>query len=108
MEHEDIAATRFGVKPVGETGFFAGGFVAERERIVPRRETGRNAGDVFGGLLLHADEGVTGRLGLDCAERLGIHEERVIRFTGGKRKFADRHTARDREVDFILRLDSPA
>ncbi len=46
--------------------------------------------------------------GLDCAKCFAVHEECVLRFTRGKGEFAQRHAMCGREVDFILRLDSPA
>ena len=51
MERKNIPAAWVGVQAIGEPRFAAGGFVAEWQRIVPRRQTGRNAGGVFGGYL---------------------------------------------------------
>ena len=82
MESEDRAASRFGIEVVGEAGFLAGGFVAKGQRVVPFGERGGRAVDVFGGLLLDSDEGMADRLGLHGAQRLAVHEERVVRFAG--------------------------
>ena len=89
MEREDAAAARVGIEAVGEEGLRAGAFVAERERRFPCRQAERNAGDIFGGLLLDAGERVAFGLGFDCADGFAIHEQRVVGFAGGKGEFAD-------------------
>ena len=86
MEGEDVTAARVGIKTVGEAGFGAGGFVAERERGLPRGQSRWNAGNVFGGLFLNADKGVAFGLRLDRADGFSVHEEGVIGFASGKGK----------------------
>ena len=48
MERKDTPAARLGVEAVGERGLAAGAFVAERERLAPSRQAGRNAGHILG------------------------------------------------------------
>ena len=108
MKREHAAAARVGIEAVGEEGFRARALVAERERRFPRRQAERDAGDILGGLLLDAGEGVAFGLGLDRADGFGVNEQRVVRFAGLEGEFADGDTARGREVDLVLRLDGPA
>ena len=108
MEGEDVTAARLGIKAVGEAGFGAGGFVAERERRFPRGQSGRNAGNVLVRLFLDADQGMAFGLGLDRADGFGVHEERVVGFAGGKGKLTHRDAPRGREIDLVLGLNSPA
>src|ERR1019366_7539597 len=101
-------AARVGIKAVGEASFAAGAFVAEREWGLPRGQSRGNAGNVFGGLFLHADQGVTFGFCLDRADGSSVHEERVVGFTGDEGKLTDRYPARGREVDLVLGLNRPA
>ena len=86
MEGEDVTAARVGIKAAGEAGFGAGAFVAEREWGFPRRQSRRNAGNVFGRLFFNADQGMAFGFRLDRAKGFGVNEERVVGFARGKGK----------------------
>ena len=89
MEREDAATARVGIEAIGEEGLGAGALVGERQRRFPRRETERNAGDIFGGLLFDAAERGAFGLGFDRADGFAVHEERVIGLAGFEGQLAD-------------------
>ena len=93
MKGEHAAAARVGIEAAGEEGFRAGALVAERQRRFPRGDAERDAGDILGGLLLHAGEGDAFGLGFHGADGLAVHEERVVGFAGLEGEFADGHAA---------------
>ena len=83
MEGEDVTTARVGIKAVGEASFAAGAFVAEGEWGFPRGQSRGNAANVFGGLLLNADKGMTFRFCLDRAKGFGVNVKRVVGFAWG-------------------------
>ncbi len=97
-----------GIEPICEAGFVTSGFVKERQRVMPNRQTGGNALGVFGGLFLDAYEGVTRRLGLDHPNCLSVYRRRVIRFTGLEGKLFLGDALLSGEIGRGFRLDSPA
>ncbi len=99
MKREHAAAARVGIEAVGKEGLRARALVGERKRRFPGRQAERDAGDIFGGLLLDAGEGVAFGLGLDGADGFAVNEQRVVRFAGLEGKFA---MATPRETERLI------
>ena len=78
VEGEDRAGAGRLVETVRKAGFHAGGLVGERERAAPGGQGVWQAGGVFAGLRLHADERGAGLLGFDDAGGFAVHVEHVV------------------------------
>src|SRR5260221_1549157 len=96
------------VKTVSQEGFVAGALVAKRQRIVPRGQSCRHAGDILGGLFLDAGQGDACGLGLNRSDRLAIYKQRVVRLTGREGEFADSDPWRGGQINSIPGLNDPA
>src|SRR5208282_2398082 len=69
---------------------------------------GRESPRILGGLGLHADQGMSLRLGLEHADGLAADVEQVIYLAGEHRELADRDPESRRDVYLALVLNRPA
>ena len=88
VKREDVAAARYGIEPVGEAGFRAGGLVGERQRRAPGGNPEGHALHILLGLLLDAGQRMASRFGLYRADRFAVDKQRVVRLAGLERKLA--------------------
>lgn len=109
MEGEDLAAAGVWLEGVGELGYRAGGFVAERQRPVESRHRLGKAAHVASGLELDALEGPVFGLGFHHPDSFAVGVEQVISLADAWHgELAHGYTLRGVDVQLVAVLKLPA